>query len=89
MGQKAPNAFGLYDMHGNVLEWVEDDWHSDYTGATDGGSAWIDDPRGSARVVRGGTWYGDARYCRAAYRRGNEPGYRSFFLGFRLVLPPY
>jgi len=40
-------------MHGNTWEWVEDDWHDSYEGAPDDGSAWVDDPRGSARVVRG------------------------------------
>jgi len=42
-------------MHGNTWEWVEDDWHDSYEGAPDDGSAWVDDPRGSARVVRGGS----------------------------------
>jgi formylglycine-generating enzyme required for sulfatase activity len=85
VGEKDPNAFGLYDMHGNVWEWMEDDWHSDYKGAPEDGRAWIDDPRGAYRVVRGGSWYGDARDCRAANRSGNRPDGRSGDLGFRLA----
>ena len=50
MGEKEPNAFGLHDMHGNVWEWVEDDWHDSYEGAPDDGTPWIDKPRGSTRV---------------------------------------
>ena len=57
VGQKEPNAFGLYDMHGNVWEWVEDDWHNSYDGAPADGSPWLDSPRGSDRVLRGGSWY--------------------------------
>ncbi|RJQ61260.1 MAG: DUF4062 domain-containing protein [Desulfobacteraceae bacterium] len=82
VGQKEPNAFGLYDMHGNVWEWVEDDWH--YRGAPSDGSAWIDKPRGAYRVVRGGGWGIDARYCRSAIRYYVPPDGRYFTLGFRL-----
>ena len=88
VGQKEPNGFGLYDMHGNVWEWVEDDWHGDYTGAPDDSRAWIDDPRGPNRVIRGGAWRGSARSCRAAYRFRFEPGDRPDYLGFRLALLP-
>ncbi len=84
VGEKAPNAWGLYDMHGNVWEWVEDDWHDSYKGAPDSGSAWIDKPRGSARVVRGGGWRGDARYCRSAVRNIYAPVRRYGYVGFRL-----
>lgn len=84
VGEKEPNSFGLYDMHGNVLEWVEDDWHDTYKGAPDDASAWIDHPRGSARVIRGGSWNYPAQRCRSAFRLGSRPGRRDFFLGFRL-----
>jgi formylglycine-generating enzyme required for sulfatase activity len=84
VGEKAPNASGLYDMHGNVWEWVEDGWHDDYEGLPRDGSAWIDDPRGTGRVVRGGSWYSDAGFCRSATRGFVEPGNRDFLLGFRL-----
>jgi hypothetical protein len=67
---------------------VEDDWHENYNGAPSDGSAWIDDPRGSFRVIRGGPWDGSARSCRAAFRFRNEPGRRCDVLGFRLALFP-
>jgi formylglycine-generating enzyme required for sulfatase activity len=85
---KESNDFGLYDMHGNVWEWVVDDWHGNYQGAPLDGSAWVDNPRCSYRVVRGGSWYFPARYCRSTYRHGFGPGFRLDFLGFRLVLLP-
>ena len=67
---KYANAFGLYDLHGNVWEWCEDDWHSDYTGAPTDGSAWIDEPRSKdgRRVRRGGSWVDDPWNCRSAFR---------------------
>ena len=60
VGQFPPNAFGLYDMHGNVWEWVEDPWHDNYRGTppTDG-STWREGGDASRRVVRGGSWYYD------------------------------
>ncbi|MFA6033992.1 MAG: SUMF1/EgtB/PvdO family nonheme iron enzyme, partial [Myxococcota bacterium] len=59
--QKKANAWGLYDMLGNIIEWVEDDWHDNYNISTtpprpDDGSAWVYDPRGSGRAFRGGSW---------------------------------
>jgi len=84
VGEKAPNAWGLYDMHGNVWEWVEDDWHDSYKKPPDDGSAWIDKPRGSYRVVRGGSWRRDARNCRSAMRSGSAPDDRSRIVGIRL-----
>ena len=84
VGQKRPNAWGLYDMSGNVWEWVEDCYHDSYNGAPSDGSAW---KGGSCkeRVVRGGSWYREAQSVRAAYRLSYFPVERSNFLGFRLA----
>ena len=84
VGEKKPNDWGLHDMHGNVWEWVEDDWHDTYKKGPDDGSAWIDKPRGIYRVVRGGGWGDDARYCRSATRRSGRPGNHVGNEGFRL-----
>jgi hypothetical protein len=84
VGEKKPNGWGLYDMHGNVWEWVEDDWHDNYKGAPNNGSAWVDKPRGSYRVIRGGGWRHDAQYCRSATRYDAWPGLRHNYAGFRL-----
>ncbi len=85
VGGKTANAFGLYDMSGNLWEWCEDDWHNSYTGAPTDGSAWIDSPRASSRVIRGGNWSDYARYCRSAFRYSGDPSYRHFYFGFRLA----
>jgi formylglycine-generating enzyme required for sulfatase activity len=81
------NAWGLYDMLGNVWEWCADTWHGDYTGAPTDGSAWIDAaPGGNGeawRVVRGGSWGDFARIVRAAYRGHIDPTVRDNSLGFR------
>ena len=84
VGQKKPNPWGLYDMHGNVYEWVQDWYHDDYEGAPTDGSAW-ESESGSDRVDRGGSWYLDARNCRSANRVSLVPVYRSNYLGFRLL----
>jgi formylglycine-generating enzyme required for sulfatase activity len=78
------NGWGLYDMHGNVTEWCEDDWHGSYTGAPVNGSAWVDTPRAAFRVIRGGSWSNDAVSCRSAGRFWGTPGIRDGGLGFRL-----
>jgi formylglycine-generating enzyme required for sulfatase activity len=85
VGEKEPNRYGLFDMHGNVWEWCEDDWHGDYQGAPEDGSAWVEKPRGADRVGRGGSWSGGARVARAAYRGNDSPGLRGQILGFRLA----
>jgi formylglycine-generating enzyme required for sulfatase activity len=85
VGEKEPNAFGLYDMHGNVWEWCEDDGHENYQGAPTDGKAWIDNPRGGARVLRGGSWFFFARHCRSAFRLRYVPEARDFNFGFRVV----
>ncbi len=85
VAQKKPNAWGLYDMAGNVWEWVEDDWHATYASAPADGAAWTGTPRGSARVVRGGGWGVTARYCRSAARYYGNPTARTSHVGFRLA----
>lgn len=62
-----PNSFGLYDMHGNIWEWCQDNWHSNYNGAPTDGSAWIDNDN-TSRVLRGGSWFHKPEFCRSAYR---------------------
>jgi formylglycine-generating enzyme required for sulfatase activity len=83
---KAANAWGLYDMLGNVWEWCADHWHASYDGAPNDGSAWLDadaDAGAAARVIRGGAWYGGARGVRAADRDRGGPAGRGGALGFR------
>ena len=87
VGEKEPNASGLYDMHGNVWEWVEDDWHDNSKGAPEDGLAWIDKSRGAGRVFRGGSWSGRARACRSAVRNYFSPGDRRSFSAFALPGP--
>jgi formylglycine-generating enzyme required for sulfatase activity len=79
---KAANELGLYDMSGNVLEWVNDYW-SDYTSASQTNPQ--GPTTGSRRVDRGGSWNGDAFSCRVAYRHDFTPDYRNPYLGFRLA----
>ncbi len=83
VGQKKPNPWGLYDMYGNVWEWVQDIYHSSYDGAPADGTAWKGD--GSRRVDRGGSWDRVARRCRSADRDDLDPADRYVNLGFRLL----
>ena len=85
VGRKLPNARGLYDMSGNICEWCEDDSHGSYDGAPVNGDAWVDSPRGSYRVLRGGCWHDSGLYCRSARRRNNYPSHTYYDLGFRLA----
>jgi formylglycine-generating enzyme required for sulfatase activity len=84
VGKFLPNAWGLHDMHGNVWEWVEDNWHPDYKGAPQDGSVW---PGGdtSLRVRRGGSWFLIPRDLRSANRDRNPPTFRNDVVGFRVA----
>lgn len=87
-GGKLPNPFGLYDMHGNIGEWIDDDWHGAYVNAPNDGEPWIDSPRGSSRVFRSGHWYETAGNCRSSYRSFESPDARLQEVGIRLVWTP-
>ncbi|HKQ79241.1 MAG TPA: SUMF1/EgtB/PvdO family nonheme iron enzyme, partial [Blastocatellia bacterium] len=85
VGSYPANGVGLFEMHGNVWEWCEDDWHSSYNGAPTDGRVWVDTSvRTSGRVNRGGSWDYYAVNCRSESRYVNSPGSRNFNLGFRL-----
>jgi formylglycine-generating enzyme required for sulfatase activity len=86
VGEKEVNGFGLYDMHGNVWEWCEDDWHGSYEGAPADGSAWIDKSRSSARVARGGAFLNPPGVCRSAFRFRAVAVGRNKVLGFRIAV---
>ena len=86
VGQKQANAFGLYDMSGNVWEWVADCWNSNYAGVPSDGSAWMRGECGS-RVLRGASWLDTPGNARAAYRGRYTSGFRDFNSGFRLASP--
>lgn len=85
VARKQANAFGLYDMSGNVWEWTEDCWNASYNGAPGDGSAWTTGECSLGRVLRGGSWLNIPQIARAAIRLRNDTTYRSFNLGFRLA----
>ncbi|GHU49950.1 hypothetical protein FACS1894200_09150 [Spirochaetia bacterium] len=84
VGTKQANAWGLYDMHGNVYEWCWD-WYGAYSSAnqTDPSGA----ASGSYRVLRGGSWFISAQYLRSAYRGSADPTFGFIDYGFRLARP--
>ncbi|NCR41614.1 MAG: formylglycine-generating enzyme family protein [Microcystis aeruginosa W13-11] len=84
VGQKKPNAWGLYDMSGNVWEWCEDNWHDSYENAPRDGSAWLRNDN-NYHIVRGGSWDFNPYYCRSASRIRFSPGFDFNYLGFRVA----
>jgi formylglycine-generating enzyme required for sulfatase activity len=79
-----PNPFGLYQVHGNVYDWVEDCWHSSYTGSLRGGRAWTTEDC-PTRVIRGGSWKYNSFYLRSASRKYFMPFVRQDYVGFRVA----
>jgi formylglycine-generating enzyme required for sulfatase activity len=86
VGKFPPNAFGLYDMHGNVREWCADAWHNNYKDAPTDGSVWIENGDDNRSLLRGGSWYSIPDFCRSASRLSNDrrDSYGST-LSFRVV----
>ena len=86
---KVANEFGLYDMHGNVWEWCEDDWHNNYERAPTDGSAWIDakskESNKTLHPLRGGSWFDHPQNCRSAYRDIHYLDFRNYTFGFRVI----
>lgn len=87
VGQRLPNRWGLYDVYGNVWEWVQDCWHDDYSGAPDDSRVWGGGDC-SQRVVRGGGWANRAGYLGSALRGTYEAKFEDASNGFRVVMTP-
>lgn len=85
VGRFPPNAFGLYDMHGNIWEWCADHWHGNYEGAPLDGTAWLSNDESSDRLMRGGSWVNPPRFCRSAHRFHRPLDFRFEGVGFRVV----
>jgi formylglycine-generating enzyme required for sulfatase activity len=85
VGSFQPNAFGVYDMEGNVWEWVEDIWHDSYEGAPADGSAWLQGGDATYRVIRGGSWHNETELLHAAIRFKRHRKVQFDTLGFRVA----
>ena len=84
VGSFPPNAFGLYDMHGNIWEWCQDDWHNNYIDAPKDDSVWTSQS-GNIKMLRGGSWYNNPGNCRSAYRYNYNLVDNNYNIGFRVV----
>ncbi|MBD1808857.1 SUMF1/EgtB/PvdO family nonheme iron enzyme [Microcoleus sp. FACHB-SPT15] len=82
---ESANAFGLFDMHGNVWEWCLDHWHENYDDAPITGEAWIDDSNNQKRLIRGGSWFNEPFLCRSASRWYGDINQKSHNIGFRII----
>jgi formylglycine-generating enzyme required for sulfatase activity len=85
VGSFPANAFGLYDMHGNVCEWCQDSWHENYNDAPSDGNAWIDN-NNDYRLLRGGSWLIGSEYCRSANRHFTSRANQYKDIGFRVIV---
>ncbi len=83
VGNFSPNAFGLYDMHGNVQEWCEDSWHKNYIGHPNDGSVWMAEDN-QVKVLRGGSWINNPFGCRSSSRNYSGSTYIYHHIGFRV-----
>lgn len=86
VGSFMPNQFGLYDTAGNVTQWVEDPWHSDYTGAPTDGRVWTDNGDPRRVLMRSGSWFNNPLRSHAGYRNGDSPAVHNAKIGFRVAL---
>jgi len=85
VAQKTPNNYGLFDMFGNVWEWVEDCWHTDYSGAPSDSTPWTSACASNSRVLRGGSWFDLPHNLRPTFRSKNDSSMRGGNIGFRLA----
>ena len=84
VGKYPPNAFGLYDMHGNVWEWCQDDWHDNYENAPNDDKEW-GSGKSNKKVIRSCSWDYDPHVCRSACRYDSARDARDLSIGFRVV----